>query len=170
MTNKHKLVAVLEHPNFIMNIGAVIRNIEGLGVDSLLVIDGKNRLENDLATLRQRKSLLKHSNGAVKWIDIKVFTTINTCIDYLTSNNFISIGTSPHAIGKKQVTLTKADLTAPKLAIWFGAEANGLSKEAITHFSYCLTIPMQGKVESFNLSTTTGIVMYEAAKQREISK
>jgi tRNA (guanosine-2'-O-)-methyltransferase len=167
LTEKFELIVVLENPNFIMNIGNVIRNINGLGVDKLFVIDGQKRLEDNLEKLRQRKSLLKHSNGAVKWTDIKIFTETKTCFDFLNENGFISVGTSPHNICKKQVKLTESKLVEPKLAIWFGGESKGLSKIATELCEYCLTLNMKGKVESFNLSTTTGIVMYEAVKQRE---
>ncbi|CAM1365323.1 TrmH family RNA methyltransferase [Tenacibaculum xiamenense] len=167
MTENFELIAVLENPNFIINIGSVIRNIHGLGVDKLFVIDGQKRLEDNLEELRKRKSLLKHSNGAVKWTNIKVFTETETCFDFLNKNGFISVGTSPHNICKKQVKLTESNLVAPKLAIWFGEESKGLSETAARMCEYCLTIDMKGKVESFNLSTTTGIVMYEAIKQRE---
>lgn len=150
-----------------MNIGNVIRNINGLGIDRLFVIDGQKRLEDNLEQIRQRKSLLKHSNGAVKWTDIKVFTETASCFDFLHKNGFTSVGTSPHTICKKQVKLADSKLTAPKLAIWFGEESKGLSDIAIKMCEYCLTIDMKGKVESLNLSTTTGIVIYEAVKQRE---
>lgn len=162
-----ELIAVLENPNFIMNIGNVIRNINGLGVDKLFVIDGQNRLEDNIEALRQRKSILKHSNGAVKWTDIKVFNSTDACVEFLKNQKFVSVGTSPHNICKKQVKLTKSNLTQPKLAIWFGDESHGLSKNAIQHCDFCLTIDMKGQVESLNLSTTTGIVMYEAMKQRD---
>jgi tRNA (guanosine-2'-O-)-methyltransferase len=160
------LVAVLENPNYIRNIGTVIRNINALGVDALLVIDNLNRLDVNISELRQRKSLLKYSNGAVKWTNVKRFDSVEDCFEFLQAKDFVSVGTSPHAIGKRQVSLAKSDLTVPKLAIWFGAESNGLSEAVINKCEYCLTIEMKGRVESLNLSTTTGIVLYEAVKQR----
>lgn len=166
MNAKYELIAVLENPNFIMNIGNVIRNMNGLGVDKLFVIDEQNRLEDNSEEIKQRKSLLKHSKGAVKWTDIKVFRDTTSCFEFLNKNGFISIGTSPHKICKNQVKLIESNLLEPKLAIWFGEESKGLSEVAIKMCEYCLTIDMKGKVESFNLSTTTGIVMYEATKQR----
>jgi len=166
VNNEFELVAVIENPNFMMNIGNVIRNINGLGVDSLYVIDGQNRINDNLEEIRKRKSLLKYSNGAVKWTNVKVFDSMEICFEFLSKNNFISIGTSPHNICKKKVKLTEAKLIYPKLAIWFGEESKGLSENAINKFEYCLTIDMKGKVESFNLSTSTAIVMYEAIKQR----
>lgn len=164
---KNELIAVIENPNFMMNIGNVIRNINGLGVDKLYVIDGQKRLEDNLEAIRHRKSLLKHSNGAVKWTYVKVFNDTESCFELLTKNGFTSLGTSPHNLCEKQIKLTESDLTEPKLAIWFGEESKGLSKTAIEMCKFCLTIDMKGKVESLNLSTTTGIVMYEAIKQRE---
>lgn len=160
------LVAVLENPNYIRNIGTVIRNVNALGVDALLVIDNLNRLDIEISALRQRKSLLKYSNGAVKWTNVKRFDSVEQCADFLASNNFLSIGTSPHPKCKQQVNLSASDLTASKLAIWFGDESNGLSEKAIANCDYCLTIEMHGRVESFNLSTSTGIVLYEAVRQR----
>ena len=167
LKEKFELIVVLENPNFIMNIGNVIRNINGLGVDKLIVIDGQKRLEDNIEEIRQRKSLLKHSNGAVKWTNVKVFNKTDDCFDFLNTNGFSSVGTTPHNVCRKQIKLTESNLLEPKLAIWFGEESKGLSEIAIKMCEYCLTIDMKGKVESLNLSTTTGIVMYEAIKQRE---
>ena len=163
----HKLVAILENPNYIINIGTVVRIINALGVDELLVVDGQKRLEDNLEKIRQRKSILKHSNGAIKYTEVKVFETSENCFKYLNENGFTSIGTSPHPICKKQISLTESDLTIPKLAIWFGEEANGLSEYSISNCDYCLNIPMRGKVESLNLSSSLSIVMYEALRQRD---
>lgn len=60
------LIAILENPNYIINIGHVIRNVNGLGIDALYVVDGLHRLEEDPELIRTRKSLLKHSSGAVQ--------------------------------------------------------------------------------------------------------
>lgn len=162
-----ELIAVLENPIYIMNIGNVIRNVNGLGVNSLYVIDGLKRLENDEAVIRERKTLIKHSSGAVKFTKIKRFDTIEDCFEELNKNGFVSVGTSPHSDSGKNYILEKSNLTQPKLAIWFGDEANGLSKEVLKQCEFYVTIEMLGKVESFNLATTTGIVLYEAVKQRK---
>ena len=164
---EHKLFAVLENPNYIINIGTVVRIINALGVDALLVVDGQKRLEDNLEKLRKRKSILKHSNGAIKHTEVKVFDTSKRCFEYLNQCGFTSIGTSPHSICKKQISLTASDLTTPKIAIWFGEEANGLSTIALSNCNYFLTIPMTGKVESLNLSSSVSIVLYEAIRQRK---
>ncbi|CAG5083504.1 TrmH family RNA methyltransferase [Parvicella tangerina] len=160
------LVAVLENPNYIRNIGTVIRNVNALGVDALLVVDNLNRLDADISELRQRKSLLKYSNGAVKWTNVKRFETVEQCFSFLEEHQFVSVGTSPHHICNKQVKLSDSKLAHQRLAIWFGEESKGLSEEVAEGCEYCLTIEMKGRVESLNLSTTTGIVLHEAVRQR----
>ncbi|MFP4299778.1 MAG: TrmH family RNA methyltransferase, partial [Spirulinaceae cyanobacterium] len=82
-------------------------------------------------------------------------------------NNFVSIVTSPHKKGAKNVILDEADYTIyPKLAVWFGNESRGISDLAVQHSEMCVSIPMFGTIESLNLGTTSGIVLYEVTKQR----
>jgi len=53
-----------------------------------------------------------------------------------------------------------------KLAVWFGNESRGISETAVEHAELCVSIPMFGMIESLNLGTTSGIVLYEITKQR----
>ena len=65
------------------------------------------------------------------------------------------------------VLLHEGDYTKhTKLAVWFGNEARGISGLAIERSELCVGIPMFGMVESFNLGTTSGIVLNEVARQR----
>lgn len=162
-----ELIAILENPIYIINIGSVIRNINGLGVDKLYIIDPAKRLESDPDELRKRKTLLQHSNGAVKWTDIRRFDSPEECLEVLKEKGFISVGTTPEIAGKRNEFLHDCNLKQPKLAIWFGNESNGLSQTVIDACDFCLTIEMQGKTESLNLATTTGIVLFEAIRQRK---
>lgn len=53
-----------------------------------------------------------------------------------------------------------------KLAVWFGNEAKGISDLAVERSELCINIPMCGIIESLNLGTSSGIVLYEVTKQR----
>ena len=65
------------------------------------------------------------------------------------------------------MTLAKGDYTKhKKLAVWFGNESRGISETAVSRSEMCVNIPMFGMVESLNLGTSTGIVLYEVTKQR----
>jgi tRNA (guanosine-2'-O-)-methyltransferase len=75
--------------------------------------------------------------------------------------------TSPHTRGRKNVILHEHDYTPyKKLAVWFGNEGVGISRAALERSNFCINIPMYGIIESLNLGTSSGIVLYEITKQR----
>ncbi|WP_067143326.1 TrmH family RNA methyltransferase [Oceanivirga salmonicida] len=159
------LIAVLEDPKLSENIATVIRNINVLGVEKLYVIDRKKRF-SEWQKMRETKSLIKQSASAIKWSFVKVFETTQECIDHLNKNRFISIVTSPHIKGKTNVVLHEGNYTQKRLAVWFGNESKGISDLAVENSVACVSIEMFGIIESLNLATSTGIVLYEITKQR----
>ncbi len=161
------LIAVLEDPSQIKNIGTVIRNVNALGVEKAYIVDPRRALPDDWQDMRERRSLSKTSVSAIKWSFAKRFDSSEECLEHLNKNGFVSIVTSPHIKGKRNVVLHEADYTAyTKLAVWFGNEARGISDLAVEHSEMCVSIPMFGMIESLNLGTTSGIVLYEITKQR----
>jgi len=160
------LIAVLENPMDIKNIGSVIRNANALGVEKIYVVDSRQSLPDDWEEMRERKSLSKISVSASKWTFVKRFNSTEECLEHLEKNRFISLVTSPHIKGKENYVLHEADYTQPKLAVWFGNESRGVSDIVVDRSESCISIPMFGMIESLNLATTTGIVLYEVTKQR----
>ena len=161
------LIAVLENPSDMRNIGTVIRNVNALGVEKAYIIDPRQALPNDWQEMRESKSLSKPSVSAIKWSFVKRFNSTEECLTHLVKNNFTSIVTSPHVKGKRNEVLHEGDYTIfTKLAIWFGNEGVGISDLAVEHSEMCVSIPMFGMIESLNLGTTSGIVLYEVTKQR----
>ena len=160
------LIVVIENPKDFKNVGTIIRNVNALGAEKVYVIDEANLLPKDWQDMRERKALLKTSVSAIKWSFVKVYDDTQSCIDYLEKNNFISMITSPHLKGQKNIVLHEGDFTQKKLAVWFGTESHGISDLAIENSKMCINIPMVGIIESLNLGTSTGIVLYEITKQR----
>ena len=161
------LIAVLENPTDVQNIGTVIRNVNALGVEKVYVVDPRGALPDDWQDLRDRKSLSRTSVSAVKWTFVRRFDSTDECFDHLEKKNFKSMVTSPHVKGKTSIFLHEGDYTAyTKLAVWFGSEATGISDLAVERSEMCVCIPMFGMIESLNLGTSSGIVLYEVAKQR----
>jgi tRNA (guanosine-2'-O-)-methyltransferase len=160
------LIAVLENPMDIKNIGSVIRNANALGVEKIYVVDSRQSLPDDWEELRERKSLSKISVSASKWTFVKRFNSTEECLEHLEKNRFVSLVTSPHVKGKENYVLHEADYTQSKLAVWFGNESRGVSDIVVERSESCISIPMFGMIESLNLATTTGIVLYEVTKQR----
>ncbi len=90
------LIAVLENPTDVNNIGTVIRNVNGLGVEKVYVVDPRRSLPDDWQDLRDRKSVSKTSASAVKWTFVRRFDSTDECFDHLETKGFKSIVTSPH--------------------------------------------------------------------------
>lgn len=161
------LIAVIENPDEIRNIGTVIRNVNALGVEKAYIVDPRKSLPEDWQDMRARKSLSKTSVSAIKWSFVKRFDSTEECLAHLHKKNFVSMVTSPHVKGKKNGILHEVDYSIyPKLAIWFGNEGHGISDLAVENCEMCISIPMFGMIESLNLGTSSGIVLYEITKQR----
>ncbi len=161
------LIVVLEEPENPRNIGTVIRNVNALGAEKVYVVDPRGVLADDWHELRGEPKLSKLSVSAIKWTFVKTFNSTEECLSHLEKNHFVSVATSPHVKGKTNKYLHEVDFTEhAKLAVWFGNEARGLSDLAVDRSEACISIPMFGMIESLNLATSSGIVLYEVTKQR----
>lgn len=180
-SNKAKLarsksvLCVLENPSSMANIASAIRNVDALGIQKLYIVrsqsSNKLNISYDWQILRKNENLLKLSVGAVKWVYIRQFKTSHECLTYLSGNKYVSIGTSPHIKGKTNLVLSdKLNLPEKKLAVWFGNETIGLTKETIEHCSKLIQIPMSGITESFNLGSCTALVLFQILQNRRNDK
>ena len=161
------LIAVIEHPNDLRNIGTIIRNVNALGVEKAYVITAHEFLPDDWQEMRGRRSLNAISASAIKWSFVRKFRDTESCLGHLERKGFISVVTSPHTKGRQNVILHEADYTKfKKLAVWFGSEGTGISPLALERSALCVNIPMFGIIESLNLGTSSGIVLYEITRQR----
>lgn len=161
------LIAVIENPKIIRNIGTVIRNVDALGVEKTYIVDPRRALPDDWQEMRENTPLSKISVSAVKWSFVKRFDSTEDCLAHLEKNGFVSIVTSPHRKGVRNEILHEVDYTIyKKLAVWFGNEGRGISDVALARSEFCVGIPMFGMIESLNLGTSSGIVLYEITKQR----
>lgn len=160
------LIVVLENPKTIENIGSTLRNVDALGAEKLYVVDSYKLLPDNWNDMRNKNSLNKISASAVKWTYVRTFPTTTACLEYLKKKQFVSMVTSPHIKGKTNVILEEGKYTQPRLAVWFGNESHGVSEDVINDSITCINIPMCGIIESLNLGTSTGIVLYEVTKQR----
>lgn len=164
------LTCVLENPKNINNVGAVIRNIDALGIGKLFIVDGYNIMESIPPPGGERKKKRKvasSSMGAWKWVYIKVFKTSEECFEHLRKHHYQSICTSPHVKSVKNTFLYDGDYTFHHLAVWFGNESEGISDYVVSECEQgCVQIEMSGIAESLNLSCATSIVLWHIAQKR----
>jgi 23S rRNA (guanosine2251-2'-O)-methyltransferase len=69
---------------------------------------------------------------------------------------------------KAEISYTDIDLTAPTAFI-MGSEGKGISSELLRLSDKQVKIPLMGKIDSLNVSVTSGIVLFEALRQRMVN-
>jgi tRNA (guanosine-2'-O-)-methyltransferase len=148
-----------------MNIAAAIRNVSAFGVEKLYIVGNKGAV-HDFESSRSDKRLTNLSVGSNKWVFVKYFDTTNKCIAHLRKNLYTIAVTSSHKKRKENTPLYEGEYTQKRLAVWFGNESKGISKEVVNGADMCIQIPMGGIVESLNLGTSTGIILSYIGYQR----
>ena len=135
------------------NLGAIIRTAETAGVHGIII--PKRRAASVNSTVS------KVSCGAVEHMKIARVNNITDSIKKLKDAGLWICGT---AIDGEKYYFNQ-DLTGP-LGIVIGNEGKGISDIVKKNCDYLVKIPMRGKVTSLNASVSTGIILYEALKQR----
>jgi len=108
---------------------------------------------------------LSISKGASKWIDFYRYKRIDHCVKELKQKGYKIVATTPHT---KSCFLHELDITE-KTALVFGNEAVGISKETLELADEFVTIPMVGFTESFNISVSVAICLYDITQRLRAS-
>jgi TrmH family RNA methyltransferase len=150
--NTKPLILVAEAPEKPGNIGALLRTADAANIDAVLIANPKTDLYNP--------NIVRSSVGCV-------FTTQ------------IATGSTAEIIQflhEKEIGIYCAALTASEnyhlqdfqkaSAIVVGTEATGLSDEWLNNSTQNIIIPMQGKIDSMNVSVAAAIILFEAKRQR----
>jgi len=153
--SKTPLILVAEAPEKPGNIGALLRTADAANVDAIII-------SNPLTDLYNPNSI-RSSVGGVFTVPIATGTT-EEIINYLKQHN-ISIYA---AILQESVMYDSIDFKKAT-AIVVGAESTGLSKEWRDASTAKIRIPMQGKIDSMNVSVAAGILIFEAKRQRKFN-
>ena len=151
--NEDPFVLILDGIEDPHNLGSVIRTAETAGVHGIII--PKRRAASVNATVN------KTSAGAVEHMKITRVTNISDSIQKLKDAGLWICGTDINT----QTYYYNQDLTGP-LGIVIGNEGSGMSEKVRKNCDFLVKIPMKGKVTSLNASVSTGIVVYEAVKQR----
>ncbi len=137
------------------NLGACLRSAEAAGAHA--VIAPKDRACGLTATVR------KVSSGASEQIPLILVTNLARTLRQLQDNGVWVVGTTLH---QSSQSIYVTDLKGP-LALVLGAEGRGIRRLTAATCDALIHIPMAGRVESLNVSVATGIVLFEALRQRD---
>ena len=146
------LTVVLENIYQPLNASAVLRSCDCFGIQDVHVIENYNEFKPDREV----------AMGASNWLTVNRYdkNENNTldCIQSLKNKGYRIVATSPH---NSQTDLINFDLSKGKTALFFGTEVEGLSDVVLENADEHLHIPMYGFTESFNLSVSAAICLYE---------
>ena len=151
--NEDPFVLILDGIEDPHNLGSIIRTAETAGIHGVII--PKRRAASVNSTVS------KVSAGAVEHMKIARVTNISDSIQKLKDNGLWICGTD---IDAKNYYYNQ-DLKGP-LGIVIGNEGQGMSEKVKKNCDFLVKIPMKGKVTSLIASVSTGIVVYEAVKQR----
>lgn len=151
--NKNPLILVAEAPEKPGNIGALLRTADAASVDAVIIANPKTDLYNP--------NIIRSSVGCLFTNQIATGNT-SEIIQYLKENN-INIYCAALQASNDYHT---QNYTKPT-AIVVGTESTGLSEEWLNNSTQNIIIPMQGKIDSMNVSVAAGILIFEAKRQRD---
>jgi len=147
------LLLVLDGVQDPHNLGACLRTADAAGVTAVIV--PRDRAAGLSPTVR------KVASGAAETVPLIQVVNLARTLRWLKERDVWIVGTDDQA----PKSLFQTSLTGP-LAVVLGAEGPGLRRLTKEHCDALISIPMRGVVESLNVSVATGVVLYEALRQR----
>ncbi len=149
------VLPIVEHPYDLGNLAAVCRSADALGCGAVHVI---RNVQDE-----RFKQSARTSGGAEKWLDIQVHQSTAECLDQVKKLGYQVVITHLRA---DAVPPSEIDWTKPT-AIVFGNELQGVTEEALQAADACIALPMDGFVESFNISVAAALILWEARRIRQ---
>jgi len=155
--SKH-LTVVLEDIYQAHNASAVLRSCDCFGIQDVHIIENKNTYD-----INPQVAL-----GASNWLSLHKYNKddFNTpeCMKLLKDSGYVLAATTPHKEGYEIADLPLKQ----KTALLFGTEKDGLTDYAVKNADVCVKIPMFGFTESFNISVTAALCLYQATRNLRI--
>jgi TrmH family RNA methyltransferase len=150
---KNPLILVVEAIEKPGNIGAMLRTSDAAKVDAVIIANPKTDLYNP--------NVIRSSVGCLFTNQVATGTS-NEVITFLKQHNI----TIYSATLQNSTSYHTQDYTVPT-ALVVGTEATGLSEIWRTEGTQNVIIPMQGEIDSMNVSVAAAILIFEAKRQRE---
>lgn len=133
------------------NLSAVCRSSDAMGFGGLHYV-----------TNRSYKQSKRSSAGAHKWLDVQVWDETADCLAHVKSLGYQVLATH---LSEDAISISEVDWTKPT-AIIMGNEKQGVSPEALAAADARIIIPMDGFVDSYNISVASALLLWEAKRGR----
>ncbi|MDL2322527.1 RNA methyltransferase [Bacteroidales bacterium OttesenSCG-928-A17] len=150
--SKNPFIIILESVEKPGNLGAILRTADAAGVDAVIVCDPLTDLYNP--------NVIRSGVGCIFTVPVAISDNTQT-LNFLKQNKIISFAAELQASQWYHNT----DFTK-SAAIIMGTEADGLTNFWLENADARIKIPMQGKIDSLNVSVSTAVITFEAMRQR----
>lgn len=151
---KKPLILVAEAPEKPGNIGALLRTADAANIDAVFIANPRTDMYNP--------NIIRSSVGCLFTTQIATGTS-QEVLEYLNKNNINSYAA---ALKEDSVPYQDQNFTEAT-AIVVGTEATGLSDEWLENATKKIIIPMNGKIDSMNVSVAASILIFEVSRQRD---
>lgn len=152
-SGKTPLLLILDRVTDVRNFGAIARSAECAGVDFIIIPSrGAAQINGDA---------IKTSAGALHRMKVCREDNLKNTLEFLKESGLQIVACHE----KTENLIYDADFKKPT-AVIMGNEENGISNEYIKRSDVQVKIPMTGEIASLNVSVATGIVLFEAIRQR----
>jgi 23S rRNA (guanosine2251-2'-O)-methyltransferase len=150
---KTPFLLILDKITDVRNLGSIARTAECAGVDAIILPSRGSALINADA--------IKTSAGALNKLDVCRAPNLKDTIQFLKNSGIAVVA----ATEKADKNVYQTDFKKP-VAVIMGSEEKGVSEAYLELCDDVVKIPMLGETQSLNVSVATGIVLFEAVKQR----
>ncbi len=148
---------LLDRITDVRNFGAIARTAECTGIQCI-VIPGRGAAAIN-------SDAMKTSSGALNHISVCREPDLTETVKYLQESGIQVIACTEKSA--RDLYERTTDLTGP-MAVIVGSEEDGISPELLRIVDNHVKIPLLGAVGSLNVSVATGVVLYEAVRQRSL--
>lgn len=152
---KVPLFLALDGVTDVRNFGALARTAECAGVDGIIIPQkGGSPINGDA---------VKTSAGALLKIPVSKTKSLINTIKFLKDSGVQIVSCSE----KGTATIYDSEMTVPTVIV-MGGEDEGISGDILKISDIITQIPMQGTINSLNVSVAGAVIMFEAARQRSV--
>jgi len=154
-SGKDPFIIILDGVSDVRNFGAIVRTAECLGAHAIIIPEkGSARITADA---------VKTSAGALHTFPVCREKNLAATVEYL-KNSGLKIICADEKIG---VNVSQAQVNGPA-ALIIGAEDKGINHKLLSLADCNVKIPMEGSIDSLNVSVAAGILLYEIIRQRNL--
>ncbi len=148
------LLLILDEVQDPHNIGACLRTADAVGVDAVIV--SKNRSPALTPVIRNV------SSGAAETVPYIMVSNLARALEKIRQHNVWLLGTS----GDSEQTIYQTKVNK-RVALIMGSEGKGMRRLTREACDELVSIPMQGSVESLNISVASAVCLYEIRRQQQ---